>query len=334
MITETEMKKAIGWSDAMRPLLDKLSDQMDFYGTRKTLTDVYAHVAQKYASRMKIFIREPIENGVAIFSKFPVEALEEIMVDTPDVWAYDYMNNPMGEGGFDWGANYTQYFELYDNGILRYEDNLTGELRSWKLHELYIVITVDPNSGKLNAPDKAAIVVHGVSPREQIFVLETWDGRPSPDGLIEATYALGCKWNAVVIGIEDAGQQNTLYYFEKHMTENRRYFELRPTVHDNKEKSFKIRQAMDSPLKKRKIFFQRHQLTLVGQVQMHPQLAAHNWDLIDALSQGPQVYQAGMSEVDLAEQKEAEAKVLSIRGITGYGGSIAKSGRGLRRASY
>lgn len=317
-LSETVMKQAIGWVDAMRPLLDKLSDQMDFYGTRKTLTDVYAHVGQKYKSRLKTFIREPLESGVSIFTKFSIEDLTEIMVDTPDVWAYDYMNNPMGEGGFDWGNTYTQYFDLFDDKVV-YEDFFSQERLFWKLSELFIVITVDPNGGKKHSADKAAIIVHGISPKDQIFVLDAWDGRPSPSALVDKIFETCCIWNPQKVGIEEAGQQTTIFYFEKEMAEHNRYFTVVPTTHFNIEKSLKIRQALDQPIKARRLFFQPHQLTLISQVQLHPQLATHNWDQLDALSQGPQVYRSGMAEEDLKKNEEAHTKVLQFRGPTGYG---------------
>jgi hypothetical protein len=320
--SEVEMQKAIRWADAMRPLLDKLSDTMDFYGTRKTMSDVYAHIMEKYASRIKVFIREPIENGESIFGKFPLDALIEIMVDTPDVWAYDYMNNPLGEGGVDWGRAYTQYFTLTTDGRVVFEDHLTGVVSSWKVAELYICVTVDPNSGKASAPDKAAVIVHGVSPREQIFVLETYSGRPSPDGLINVAFDLACKWNAAIVGIEEAGAQNTVYYFEKHMNVMQRFFQLKPTSPLNKKKDVRIRQALDTPLKTKRLYLQQHQLTLLSQIHLHPQLQAHNWDEIDCLAQGPQVYQSGMSEKDQAEDEEAESKILTLRGRTGYGNTL------------
>lgn len=324
--SSTEMTKAIRWADAMTPLLDRLSDTMDWYGTRKTLSDVYAHIIRKNASRIKVFLRLPIEHGEAIFSKFPLEELQRIMVDTPDVWAYDYMNNPVGEGGLDWGNLHTQYFELDEkNHRVIFIDPLSNDLVSWQLNELFVTITVDPNSGKLQAPDKAAIVVHGTSPRGEIFTLDVIDERWTPDGLIDAWFDLAVKWMPARCGFEDAGQQNTLYYAEKKMQEMGRFFELRPTSHGNKEKQVRIRQALDTPLKKKKLFFRRDQLTLISQVQMHPQLADHNWDLIDCLAQGPQVYADGVAQKDLDDAAEADKKILSIRGRTGYGVSIHRS---------
>lgn len=323
--SEVEMKKAIRWSNAMLPLLDRMSGRIDYYATRKTIIDVYAHVQEMYKRRIKVFIREPIENGDTIFTKVPLEELQHIMTDTPDLWAYDYMNNPMGEGGTDWNENLIQYFEITADRRVVFKDPFTGERQAWNISELYIVITVDPNAGRVTSPDKAAIVVHGVSPLDQIFILETWDGRPTPGDLNLQILMLAGQWHPVTIGIEEAGQQTTIYWLEQQMAKDRTYYNIKPTKHGNKDKATRIRQGLDAPLKAKRFFVQAHQMTLITQIKMHPQLAAHNWDSIDCCAQGPQVYQTGTDEESLKKDEEAEKKVLEFRGQTGYGNSVRRT---------
>lgn len=323
--SDTVMKKAIKWVGAMKPLLDRLDGQLDYYGTRKTLSDVYAHIMTKEKDRLKVFVREPIENGESIFSKMPLEELQRIMVEEPDVWAYDYMNNPVGEGGLDWGAGLLRHFHFsQDREKVWLEDHISGMIICWDLRELDIVITADPNSGKASAPDKAAVIAHGVTPRSQVLFLETWSGRLSPDGFINQIWDMAGRWHPRVIGIEDAGQQNSLYYFEKKMNDEGWYYRIQPLKPANKEKEVRIRTAFDTPLKARRVYVLASQFILISQIQMHPQLAVHNWDEIDCAAYGPQLYQDGNSLKDLQDAEEAEAKVLEFRerGITGYGRSV------------
>lgn len=318
--SEAVMQRAVSWLDDLTGLLDNLSDTIDLYGTRKTMSDVYAHAMDKWKNRIKVFMREPLENGVSIFPKMPTEELMNIMLETPDTWAHDYMNNPIGKGGTDWGKAYTQYFTLHADKVT-FIDPLTKAVRAWRISELDIVITVDPNSGKPLAPDKAAVVVHGVSPLGEIFILQSWSARPSPQGLIDKTWELCQRWRPRVVGFEDAGQQNTLFYFIQHCQKKGEYYSTFPLKHKNKQKELRIRTSLDTPLKGWKIFFQRDQLTLLGQIQLHPQLAAHNWDEIDCLANGAQLYRDGVSDEDNAAEEEAIKKVSAARGITGYGHS-------------
>lgn len=316
--SEAAMQRCIRWSDSMPALLDNLDDPIDMIGTRKTMNDVYAYSMQKWRNRVRIFLREPLENGVSVFPKMRTEALMQIMEETPEEWASDYMNNPVGRGGVDWGRHLVQYFTLFEDK-LTFWCPVKQTMQSWKLHELDIVITVDPNSGKPLAPDKAAIIVHGVSPNDEVFVLQSWAERPSPHGLVEKTWELAKRWRARVIGFEEAGQQNTLFYFLKYCTEKGEHFHVEPLKHKNRAKDLRIRTGLDSLLKSRRLFFQRDQHSLIMQISFHPQLSEHNWDEIDCLANGPQLYRLGVSEADQEEENEAIAKIELIRGITGYG---------------
>jgi hypothetical protein len=321
-LSEAEMTKSISWVDAQKPLLNRLEDTIDWYGTRKTMSDVYAHLMDVYKSRIKVFIREPIENGVPIFSKFPLEELMQIMTDTPDVWAYDYMNNPIGKGGLDWGKGLLRHYATTSDRRIYFEDHITGKPATWHISELDTVITVDPNGGKKTSADKAAVIVSGASPKDQIFVLEAWSDRPSPDELVEKIWELGLKWRPRKIGIEDAGQQNTLYYFEKKMRDEAMYFVIKPLKHNNQDKEKRIRAALDTPMKARRVYVQPSMMTLIGQIQLFPQLAAHNWDEIDALSYGTELWLGGLSLEQQVENEEAETVLQADRGITGYGGGV------------
>jgi hypothetical protein len=319
--SENEMQRAIRWADAMEPLLDSPNDTLDYYGTRKTMADVYNHIMEQLGDKLAVFIREPIENGSAIFSKFPLEKLLDIMVNKPEVWAHDFMNNPIGKGGLDWGKGLLRQFEISRNRVV-FVDHITEQLASWHLDELDIVVTADPNSGKLLGTDKAAVVVHGVSPSEQIFVLESWSDRVQPDGFIDKLFSLCMKWQPRIVGIEEAGQQNQLYYFEKRCNLEQTFFHIKPLLHNNMDKERRIRGGLDVPMKARRVYLQAHQVVLIGQVQLFPQLQVHNKDEIDAFAYGPQLYQAGVSAKDLAEAEEAERIAEELRGLTGYGASV------------
>lgn len=323
--SSVEMARSIRWIDAMTPLLDRLDDQIDFYGTRKSMADAYAHVMEKYRSILKVFIRLPIEDDKPIFSKFPMEELLRIMTDTPDVWAYDYLNNPVGKGGLDWGKGLLRQFSIGSDRRIWFEDHLSGKPSGWHLSELDIVITVDPNKGKATSPDKAAVVVTGTSPTDQLFVLSSKSGRWSPDDLINTVWDDAAQWRPRLIGFEDAGQQNTHYYFEKKMREEQLYYMTKELTRDNKQnKETRIRSALDTPMKARRVYVQAGMLGLIGQIQLFPSLADHNWDEIDCLSFITEVGQRGFSKEEQAAEAEAEHKILHLRdlGRTGYGRSV------------
>lgn len=320
-----EMLGANNWVDEMTPLLDRLDDQIDFYGTRKTLEDTYAYIQKSYGDGLAIFFREPIENGQPIFSKMPLKELERIMNQTPEVWAHDFMNNPIGKGGLDWGQGILRTYSISDDlQTITLQHHITGEIVKWDKRELDIVITVDTNSGKKHAPDKPAIVVSAITPDDQIIVLECWAERVQPDDKLVEIHRLCMKWKPRVCGIEDTGQTTELFYFEKYCMKEGQYWELRPLKPENKDKEIRVRAALDTPLKGRRIYVLPTMKSLINQIQLFPQLAVHNWDEIDALAYGPMLYQPGLTLKDIEREEENEAKILQFRGLTGYGNSCTR----------
>jgi hypothetical protein len=320
--SQVEMDKAKRWIDAMRPLLDRLDDQIDFYGTRKTLEDAYVHVEKMYGDSLAIFFREPIEEGKPIFGKMPLAELEKIMIETPDIWAHDYANNPIGKGGLDWGKDVLRYYQVSaDRQWFVFQHHLTGEMVRFHRNELDIVVTVDQNSGKLHAPDKPAIVVHGCTPDDQILILECWAERVQPDPFITKVHELCMKWRPRVVGFEDAGQQNGQYYFEKKCFELGYFFTPIALKHKNKDKTIRIRAALDQPMKARRVYVLAGMRTLISQVQLFPQLSVHNINELDAMAYGPLLYRPGMRLKDMEDEEDAVSQVLSMRGRTGYGRS-------------
>jgi hypothetical protein len=48
------------------------------------------------------------------------------------------------------------------------------------------------------------------------------------------------------------------------------------------------------------------------------------WDEIDALSYGPELYRKGLRKEDNDRRRANEARILSMRGRTGYGRSFRR----------
>lgn len=325
-----KMKAAIEWNQGIEALLDSPDqDVIDWIGTRKLLFDLYAEVMNAFGEDLAIFVREPIENGAPIFPlKYSLRFYRRLIENRPVEWAHDWMNNPVGEGAAEWSADMLQPFTLGEDSRGRYvyfSHRLTRELRKWYIDELDIVITVDPNGGEPLAPDKAAIVVHGTSPGDEIFILEAYDGRPSPSGLVDLVFSMCQRWHPRLVGIEKAGQQNTLFYFEKKCLDEGDFYVVQPLNHRNQDKTVRIRNGLDTPLRDRRFYALADELTLRNQVMFFPQLQAHNWDKLDCLSYGPEIYlkTAPASKLSQRERRTNVAKILAFRGATGYGRSYA-----------
>ena len=325
--SRADMERVKIWNRGQEALLDNQEkDEICWVGTRKTVDDLYFDIMEIYGDDLAVFIREPIEDGKVIFPlKFSMKIFERMMLKTPEEWAHDYMNNPIGKGGRDWAdLTLPTYRKSGDGQTYTYHDPDTDELKSVHRSQLDVVITVDPNSGKAHAPDQAAIVVHGTTPDDETLVLETRVGRPSPDGLVEWAFDMCVKWRPRVIGIEEAGQQNTLHYFQKKCREERIFFFSMAMKHKNQDKEKRIRTALDTPFKQRSMIVGEEMVTLKTAVKFFPQLAVHMWDEIDALSYGPELYRKGLRLEDEKRRKANQDRILSLRGRTGYGRSFRR----------
>jgi hypothetical protein len=325
--SRADMERVKVWNHGQEALLDNAdTDEICWIGTRKAVDDVYADTMEVFEGELALFIREPIEDGAPIFPlKFSMERFQRMMEKTPEEWAHDYMNNPIGKGGRDWAGLAIPEWRLADDGMTYiYRDPDTDERKTCHRSMLDIVITVDPNSGKPHAPDQAAVVVHGTTPDDENLILETKLGRPSPDGLVDWTFDSAVHWKPRVVGIEEAGQQNTLFYFHKKCRKKGIFFNAVDLHHKNQDKERRIRTALDTPLKGRRIFVGPQMLTLKTAIKFFPQLSVHMWDEIDALSYGPELYRKGLRLEDLTRKKANEERILALRGRTGYGRSFRR----------
>lgn len=325
--SRADMERVKVWNHGQEALLDNAdTNEICWIGTRKAVDDLYSDVMEIFEGELSLFIREPIEDGKVIFPlKFSMERFERMMAKTPEEWAHDYMNNPIGKGGRDWANLTIPEWRLADDGMTYiYRDPDTNERKTVRRADLDIVITVDPNSGKPHAPDQAAVMVHGTTPDDETLLLESKVGRPSPDGLVDWTFDLSVLWKPRVVGIEEAGQQNTLFYFNKKCRTKKIFFYAVALKHKNQDKERRIRTALDTPLKGRRLIVGPGMLTLKTAIKFFPQLSVHMWDEIDTVSYGPELYRKGLRTEDLERKKSNETRILALRGRTGYGRSFRR----------
>lgn len=318
MGSPAEMKSAVNFVKNIDSLVtNSHSDIIDFTGTRWSRGDVYKFIMSFYGDELAIFRREAIENGLPIFpQKHSLKSLAHIQ-KTPEVWFAQYCNNPMAEGQTDFpsGAIRTFYFDN-EGRVCAWVD---GNFVRWKLEQLDIVMSCDPNSGSVTAEDDAAIVVSGVAPDDNIFVLETYVGRPTPSGFVDEIFRLWERWHPRAVGIEEAGQQSTRHYFEKKSEEEAVYPNMVTLKPKNREKPYRIRTALQPILASRRLFCLSSQTELRSQVEFFPDLELI--DVLDALaySTEPGMWRTPDSYEELEERGRSLRLLRNRRNrLTGY----------------
>ena len=340
-----EMRRAITYAKSLEPLLvDMDKDFIDFIGTRWSLVDLYRAMLDAYGEDMLYFSREDIETVPAlpedvlreagfkfqdpteivgtmqpIFpKKFSLHRLHRLSVIEPELYYAQYKNSPIAAGIRDFDAEKLNWFDFDEVGNVVYRDRETGALRRWAREQLDIVMTCDPNSGELTAPDLPAIVVSAQSPRDQVFVLESWAKRVQPDALVDKIYEMWQRWQPRIIGIEKAGQQTTAFYFKKKAQELKVYINVQPLTHRNRQKEERIRKALQPIVNLRRMYVKKDQHTLRRQFEFFPNL--ENDDEVDALAYGTELWRTPLTQSELDEEEEAVSVVMRRRSrLTGYG---------------
>lgn len=279
------MKAAIEWAEHLEPLLvDQHVDIIDFIGTRWSRNDLYHRLMKLFGAEMAVFTREAIEQNEVIFpEKHTLQGYERMQRETPLLWYAQYCNNPLaaGQSDFPVGAIKQFYFDLDGDIVLRLDD---GSEKHWRLEDLDRVIAADPNSGSITAPDTAAIVVTGISPDDEVIVLSVWSGRVSPSAFVDKIYETHRRWRPRIVGIEQAGQQNTKFYFDDKAEKENQYINTIPLKPKNRNKIDRIRTAVEPIIRSGRLYMLSTQTDLRRQVDEFPD--TDPIDELDALAYG------------------------------------------------
>ncbi len=341
--SETVMKRTLTWFDNINSLLTELEiDGWDLTGTRWAYSDVYSHAIERYGMSLensvttclspkdierhaqgllKVYARGAIENALPVFpysenqkAGFSLEKLE-VLRKNRLVWAAQYANNPLESGlnEFIWDLKFYNV-DTQGNIIV-----FTGD-SSFKryLHELDICILTDPSMGESELADETGIVVTGTDSRSNIFILETVKKRLRPPEYVDELYRLYFKYRPRIISIEEVNFSGIYkYWIEDKSTETRVHLPIRPYKPGSKR-------SKDSRIRGLAHFFSAGQVYCFegmhdfrDEYEQFPMGKSEH--LLDALAQGPEFWQDGLSSREVESQQAAEEEVLNSRSIlTGY----------------
>lgn len=315
----SKMQFAKDWNDNIDSLLtDHNTDQIDWIGTRWTKTDLYWKVMERYGASLATFTRSAIEDGQIIFpEKHTWEEYQRIQQDTPLIWFAQYVNNPKGVEQQDFPINAVRTFAFSLDGEYVIANPGSRYQKMWRVDQLDRVVLVDPNSGSPLAPDTAAIIVTGVSPDDEVFVLYAWSGRVSPSARVDKIFEVAKRWRPRAVAIEEAGQQADLHYFEKKKEQTDFPSRLIPLKPKNRDKEWRIRSNLEPVIRSGRLYMLITQEVLRQQITDFPDSLVI--DELDALAYGPEVWRKPFRTEDMRKQKASLRMILSRRNPrTGY----------------
>lgn len=333
----TVMRRTLDWFDNVHSLLTRLKlDGWDLTGTRWALHDVYSHALKKYGvkyaqsvlramakNREKIeegiavcYARGAIENGLPIFpEEFSLEDLEVIRKNRK-VWAAQYANNPLDDDLTEFSAKWLKFYNVHPSGDLIIFEGEKG-LRRLSVRSLDRTILIDPSMGETDDADETGIVVCGTDFKNNIYVLETIRKRLKPPDFIRTLMQLYMKWWPRVVAIEDVNFSGIYkYWFDLECARLRIYPNIFPYKVRGRAKEARVRGLAN--------FGAAGQIyCLEGMNDFRDEWEAFGvidkYHLLDALAQGPEVWQPGLRKEDVRAQLRAEKYIEEQRSMeTGY----------------
>ncbi len=335
--SETIMGRTLTWFDNINSLLTELEvDGWTLTGTRWAYSDVYSHAMERYGldvensvtnclspkdiernaqGLLRVYARGAIERGKPVFSEqFSLEKLR-VLRKNKLVWAAQYANNPMESGlqEFVWPL---KFYNVDSGGNIKVH---TGD-SSFKRYksDLDICVFTDPSMGETKTADETGIVVTGTDRRSNIFILETVKKRLRPPEYIDELYRLNFKYRPRVMTIEEVNFSGIYkYWLDDKSKETRVHLPIRPYKPGNQRtKDGRIR-GLAHLFASGQVYCFEGMHDFRDEYEQFPMGKGKH--LLDALAQGPEFWQDGVSESDIEHQMEVANEVINSRSIlTGY----------------
>ena len=292
-------------------------------GTRWAFHDIYSHVLENFPS-FDVFIRKAIvrtaEGKIEPFFKerCTMHMFQEIIENDPLQWATQYANDPLDTAVTDFKKEWLQYFTVAPDRNYRFTGD-DGRLHIQYTNDLRYYIHVDPSLGEKITSDYTGIVVVGVNPLGQVFLVDAIGMRLDPLATSHKILDLASGYAPKLITIEsNAYQKSLMYYTEAEAKRRGQYFRMEPfNAPSRKSKAARIRGALQPLFSTERIWIRRG---LVNFVEEYMKFGKDDDEhMMDALAQGPEFWKTPQSKVaDKRRRQRTMARVRS-RGLSGYG---------------
>jgi hypothetical protein len=301
--SQTVMDKTIGWYQRLEGAFENATRKIRFLvSNRWGYSDLNSWVREHepnvpFYTRAAWEIRDGQETPI-----FPEEySMEELLKIQEKMSKYDfscqYLNSPVMPGEQEVDTGGLHFYEVDENGQICCSCGKT-----FRPSQLYRYIHYDPYNAK-GAGSKScpALVVMGLSSDEHHIVLDYFITQETYGKLFDQIFKYNDIWRPRLFTYEDVGHQNltahhiqtvskTAEYKSKHKAFPR--IEGIPT--GNRAKEQRIRESIFPIIEKKKFAIRRKHQLLIKMLETFPhKVLNHDYDLLDAISQGSLKTKAG-----------------------------------------
>lgn len=290
------------------------TDSIWVVGTRWALWDCYQWMLEKFGPQLGKHFRSVMEDGELIFPELISHEVLALKREILGEYRFSclYMNNPRNVEVQDLNVDDLRFYRWVDDGdaveLLDAKGSITGKVR---LDQMDILTTVDLAPSETASSDRNALCTVGITPYNDVIVLDMFAKRCTPLEVIEHLFWLKQRFHPRVFGIEDVAYQKSFKYFLRQEANRRgEYFNIKPLKSTTKKNEKVIRIRGLQPVMATSHLYIDPTMSLLRQEMAEFPLGQHD-DTIDALSMQLQLWPHRLSPEHWSRLKREENKIIS-----------------------
>ncbi len=269
------------------------------------------------------------EKGREVFvfpERFTDKVLEEIR-NSPGMNRYDfqcqYYNNPLAPGDNEVDVEMVHRYTVDPTGLIRCS---CGE--SVLPSDLLRFMHFDPYNAKgVRSTSAPAIAVVGTSVTKHVYLLDYFISRGDYSKIYDQLVRFNDTWWPEVFTYEDVGNQNMCEFYLKELQKtaefkekgHKRFRLIKAATTRGKSKEVRVRDSLFPVIEQGRLACRASQKGFIQMLETWPhRVEGHDYDLLDALAQGPAVWRYPLDE-EMRQQYEGEEEAALAQLGKSYG---------------
>ena len=302
--SSTEMENTIGWYQRLEGAFENATRKIRFLvSNRWGYADLNSWV-RKNEPNVPFYTRAAWElidgERTAIF---PEEySMEELLKIQNKMSKYDfscqYLNSPVMPGESEVDGGKLHFYTVDDDGLIKCSCG-----NSYRSSQMYRYLHYDPYNAKGGGSKSCpALVIVGLTSDEHHFILDYYVTQENFNKLYDQIFRMNDTWRPRLFTYEDVGHQTLTEHHIKTVAKtteykaagHRTFPRIEGITTGNRQKEQRIRDGLFPIIEKKKFAVRKKHVTLLDMIETFPHKQLnHDYDLLDAITQGTMKTKAG-----------------------------------------
>lgn len=319
------MEDTIGWHARLAGAFENAGEQTRFLiSNRWGYADLNSYVRNNepdFVFHTRSAIEPDAETGqdVAVFpEEYTIEKLVLIR-DSGSMTRYDfscqYLNSPVLPGEREVALENLHYYRVEEDGKIVCETCkavfYASQLNRYIHYDAYNA----KGAGSTSCP---ALVATGASSDGHVFLLDYFTSKENYGRIYDKIFKMNDTWRPTLFTYEDVGHQNLTQYHIQTISKTQEYKDkhkpfarMLGVTTGNRTKDVRIREGLFPVIEKKKFAIRKSHISFTKQLETFPHRQLdHDYDLLDALSQGSKEWKYPATTEFQKEQRSGEDEYL------------------------